>query len=113
MIAKAERDFTSSIKKLVQKVDDVDQGVMRALTRAVSDTSIDGGGFGGFNAHAEGDLEKAGAPETATRTDGWKSDGKATANGPDVGAVPTGPAYGKQGCSRHMPISATRPRKDR
>lgn len=97
--AEAERQWTSKIAKAVRAVDDADQSVKRALSRAVADVSLDGSGFGGFNANAEGDLAKAGVPDskTATQTDGWKREGDAKANGPDVGASATGPAYGKQG----------------
>ncbi|WP_419998344.1 DUF6571 family protein [Streptomyces boninensis] len=58
-VRKHEAEFTEEIAKAVRAVDDADQGVKLALTTAVRDTSGDGSGFGGFNAHAESDTEKA------------------------------------------------------
>ncbi|MEX2981326.1 hypothetical protein [Streptomyces sp. C36] len=83
----AAQEWTDGIAKAVRAVDEADQGVKRALIRAA--------GFGGFNAHAEGDLAKAGAPDiSATRADGWKI--KTT--GPGLGFTATGsPSYGKEG----------------
>ncbi|PSJ27597.1 hypothetical protein B7P34_16715 [Streptosporangium nondiastaticum] len=80
------QEWTDSIAKAVQAVDEADQSIRRALTRAA--------GFGGFNADAEGDLTKAGVPEArATTTDGWK----VTATGPAAGSSATGsPSYGKE-----------------
>lgn len=75
VIKKAERGFTSSIKKLVKEADDADHGVKLALTAAVTDT--DGkGSLNGFNSAAEGDMEKVEAKrasELATKLD---SEGK-------------------------------------
>ncbi|MBO8189236.1 hypothetical protein [Streptomyces spirodelae] len=94
----AEQDWTRKIAKAVQAVDKADQKIKRALIRAVEDLSLDGRGIGGFNAHPETDLDKAGMPEeTCTRTDGWVSKGKHTVTGPDIGFSATGPGYGREG----------------
>ncbi|WLW51823.1 hypothetical protein [Streptomyces sp. YU58] len=88
--------WTDDIAKAVRAVDEADQSVKRALARATRDGSMNGIGMGGFNAHAEGDLAKAGKaePKTRTKTDGWVSDGEAEASGPDVGKSVTGPDTG-------------------
>ncbi|GAX52340.1 hypothetical protein [Streptomyces olivochromogenes] len=88
--------WTDDIAKAVKAVDDADQSVKRALVRATSDVSTDGLGFGGFNAHAVGDLAKAGKPDpkTTTKTDGWVSDGESEASGPGVGTEVSGPDTG-------------------
>ncbi|MFL0395179.1 hypothetical protein ACH0CM_20955 [Streptomyces albus] len=94
----AEHAWTVKIAKAVQAVDDADEKAKRALIRAASDISPDGRGIGGFNAHAEGDLDKAGAPEaTATKTNGWTSKSKTTVTGPGAGFSATGPGYGREG----------------
>lgn len=91
------QEWTDDIAAAVKAVDDADQGVKRALTRATTDASQDGSGYGGFNARDVGDLKQAGAPEaTATKTNGWASDGKASLTGPDAGFTATGPKYGKE-----------------
>ncbi|NUK05298.1 hypothetical protein [Streptomyces lunaelactis] len=83
------QEWTHDIAAAVKAVDDADQGVQRALTRATMDISTDGSGIGGFNARDVGGLKKAGAPdaETATQTDSW----------PHTGFTVTGPKYGKEG----------------
>lgn len=88
--------WTDDIAKAVKAVDDADQSVKRALVRATSDVSTDGLGFGGFNAHAVGDLAKAGKPDpkTPTKTDGWISKGESEASGPGVGTEVSGPDTG-------------------
>ncbi|MFH9684497.1 hypothetical protein [Streptomyces globisporus] len=91
------QEWTDAVAAAVNAVDTADQGVKRALTRAAADTSMDGGGLGGFNAREVGDLAKAGAPEVATKPDGWISAGKTSVTGPDVGFTVTGPKYGKEG----------------
>lgn len=85
--------WTDSIAKAVKAVDDADQSVKRALSRATSDVTTDGFGIGGFNAHAEGDLAKAGKPDpkTGTKDGGWVSEGETDASGPGTGASATGP----------------------
>ncbi|MFF7392758.1 hypothetical protein ACFZAE_30480 [Streptomyces scabiei] len=85
--------WTDDIAKAVKAVDDADQSVKRALTRATSDVSINGIGIGGFNAQAEGDLAKAGKPDpkSTTKSDGWVSEGDSEASGPGVGTSVTGP----------------------
>lgn len=95
----AEQEWTDTIARAVHAVDEVDQGVKRALGRAATDASAGVGAFSGFNAHAEGDLKKAGAPDVvATKTDGWKTEGKVTVTGPAVGlSVSDGPKSGKEG----------------
>ncbi len=84
----AAQEWTAAIAKAVRAVDEADQGVQRALSSAVAFS-------GGFNAHAEGDLARASAPEVSTtKTDGWK----VKATGPGIGFDATGsPSYGKQG----------------
>ncbi|MFE9387538.1 hypothetical protein ACFYMO_30610 [Streptomyces sp. NPDC007025] len=100
--AKAAQTWTDKITKAVEAVDEADQKAKRALTRAVSDTSPDGIGIAGFNAHAEGDLDKAGAPENTphTKTDGWTAKGNFKANGPAAGGSLLGPGYGRQGMAK-------------
>lgn len=53
-----ESHWTQSIGSLVQAFDDADQGVKLALTAAVKSSGILGTGVNGFNAKAEGDIEK-------------------------------------------------------
>ncbi|MFD7163973.1 hypothetical protein [Streptomyces violascens] len=88
-----EQGWTEDIAKAVQAVDETDQSVRRALTRAASTISLDGrGGLSGFNAHAEGDLSKAGKPDepvTAMKTDGL-----------DTGVSVSGPKYGKEASAK-------------
>ncbi|MCC2280611.1 hypothetical protein LKL35_35185 [Streptomyces sp. ET3-23] len=93
------REWTDAIAKAVRTVDEADQGVKRALTRAATDPSAAVGALSGFNSHAEGDLKKAGAPDVvATKTDGWKTEGKVTVTGPKLGfSVNDGPKSGKEG----------------
>ncbi|MEU0148437.1 hypothetical protein ABZ119_21105 [Streptomyces sp. NPDC006288] len=90
----------------VKVVSEVDETVRTALAAAVVDSNKDAFGKGddvtlnGFNGHAEGDLAKAGAPgvgATTTKTDGWKSEGSASATGPSAEFKVTGPKYGKEG----------------
>ncbi|MCC3766650.1 hypothetical protein [Streptomyces sp. UNOC14_S4] len=112
--AQGAQAWTDVIAKAVEAVNEADEGVQRALTRASSAVSLDGGGWGGFNARAESDLTKAGAPmseaaakghtksdkwiaEGKTKTHGWTVEGKITATGPAAGVSASGPAYGKQG----------------
>ncbi|MGW7431076.1 hypothetical protein ACWGIN_16155 [Streptomyces sp. NPDC054861] len=89
----------------VRAATEADTSVKTALAAAVVDSNKDAFGKGadgtlnGFNAHAEGDLAKAGAPsddKATTKTDGWKSEGKASATGPGAEFKVTGPAYGKE-----------------
>ncbi|MEV4971317.1 hypothetical protein [Streptomyces scopuliridis] len=87
------QQWTDDIAKAVKAVDDADQSVKRALSRATSDASMDGIGIGGFNAKAEGDLAKAGKPDpkVETKDGGWVVEGEADATGPETGASATGP----------------------
>ncbi|MFI9721674.1 hypothetical protein ACIHFE_18785 [Streptomyces sp. NPDC052396] len=89
------QEWTDAIAKAVHAVDEADQGVQRALSRA-SAPSMDPANFGGFNAHAQTDLAKAGAPDpvVATKTDAWK------VTGPDVGVSVSGPGSGKEGSAK-------------
>jgi hypothetical protein len=86
--------WTDDIAKAIKAVDEADQSVKRALARATSDGSADGIGIGGFNAHAVGDLAKAGKPNPKTKPDGWVSEGESEASGPGVGTSVTGPDTG-------------------
>ncbi|MFI6879352.1 hypothetical protein ACIBL6_38530 [Streptomyces sp. NPDC050400] len=90
------KDWSDAIAKAVQAVDDCDQSVKRALSRASSDVNTDGLGFGGFNAHADGDLKTAGKPEPKSekKDGGWVSEGEAEASGPEAGAEAKGPDVG-------------------
>ncbi|MFC7843475.1 hypothetical protein [Streptomyces sp. NPDC057382] len=90
----------------VRAISEADQTVKTALTAAVVDSNKDAFGkgddatFNGFNAHADGDLAHAGgskADEAKTKTDGWTSEGKASAKGPSAEFKVTGPKYGKEG----------------
>ncbi|MFE7114028.1 hypothetical protein ACFU99_01195 [Streptomyces sp. NPDC057654] len=54
----AESYWTKHIEQAVRAVDDADQGVKLALTTAVHNTDVMHGGLAGFNASAEGDIEK-------------------------------------------------------
>ncbi|GHF55455.1 hypothetical protein [Streptomyces morookaense] len=98
----AAQEWTDTIARAVRAVDEADQGAKRALSRAATDPSAAVGALSGFNAHAEGDLMKAGAPEVAaTKTDGWKTEGKITATGPALGfTVSDGPKSGKEGSAK-------------
>ncbi|MET9418082.1 hypothetical protein ABZY03_28615 [Streptomyces klenkii] len=53
-----ESHWTQSIGNLVQAFDDADQGVKLALTAATKSSDVLNGGVHGFNAKAEGDIEK-------------------------------------------------------
>ncbi|MCC3774961.1 hypothetical protein [Streptomyces sp. UNOB3_S3] len=64
-IAKAEDSWNRRIADAVRAFDDADQGVKLALTSAVQNTDILNGGLNGFNARAEGDIEKVEAREAA------------------------------------------------
>ena len=92
----AAQGWSDDIAKAVKAVDEADQSVKRALTRATMDASTDGIAIGGFNAHAVGDLAKAGKPDpkTPTKTDGWISEGESDASGPGVGTSASGPDTG-------------------
>ncbi|MHA7961821.1 hypothetical protein ACX9I7_29170 [Streptomyces sp. L500] len=73
-IAKAEDSWNRRIADVVRAFDDADQGVKLALTSAAQDTTPDllDGTPHGFNANAEGDIEKAEAKEAyelATKLD--------------------------------------------
>ncbi|OKJ17749.1 hypothetical protein AMK21_25450 [Streptomyces sp. CB00316] len=88
--------WTDQIAKAVKAVDDADQSVKRALSRATSDASIDGIGIGGFNTQAEGDLAKAGKPDPKPgKKDGWVAETDSEASGPAVGTDASGPNIGK------------------
>ncbi|MEU3351351.1 hypothetical protein [Streptomyces sp. NPDC037389] len=64
-IAKAENSWNQRIAEAVRAFDDADQGVKLALTTAVQDATPDllDGTPHGFNANAEGDIEKVEAKE--------------------------------------------------
>lgn len=62
-IAQAEEAWTQHIAGLVRATDDADQGVKLALQAAVQDTDLLDGFGNGFNAKAEGDIEKVEAKE--------------------------------------------------
>lgn len=57
-IASKEAAWTQHIDAVVKAFDDADHGVKLALTTAVQNTDILHGGAHGFNAKAEGDIEK-------------------------------------------------------
>ncbi|URM92256.1 hypothetical protein LUW75_22440 [Streptomyces sp. MRC013] len=93
------------IEDRVKAVDETDQHVKATLSAAVVDSNKDAFGRGsgkdatlnGFNAYAEGDLDKA--PKTLPAEeakDGTKTSG-ATVTGPDVGFTVSGVKYGKEG----------------
>ncbi|GAA3118318.1 hypothetical protein GCM10010449_45480 [Streptomyces rectiviolaceus] len=93
--------WTDEIAKAVKAIDESDQSIRRALDRAVTDTSPDGGGRNGFNASAVGDLKKAGArEESATQSNGWSADRKGEVTGPYADATATGVGYGKEGMAK-------------
>ncbi|MFF8591419.1 hypothetical protein ACF061_08190 [Streptomyces sp. NPDC015220] len=86
------------IDQLVKDVGVADADVQTALTAVVIDTDISDGTLGGFNGHAQSDIDKYTSQDTHTRTDGWKSEGKTSATGPGAGfSVTTDPKYGKEG----------------
>lgn len=88
--------WTDTIAKAVKAVDDADQSVKRALSRATNDVSMDGTGIGGFNSRAEGDLAKAGKPDPKPgKKDGWVAETDSEASGPGVGTDASGPNIGK------------------
>jgi hypothetical protein len=106
--SQAAQEWTAEIAKAVHAVDDADQSVKLALTRAAGDTSPDGGGIGGFNAHADGDLPQGATHgrdgrdgrDGKTQTDGWHADGSTTVLGPNAGVSTSGTGYGKQGSAK-------------
>ncbi|MEU3755556.1 hypothetical protein AB0H17_22735 [Streptomyces olivoreticuli] len=65
VIAQAEEAWTQLIAGLVRAADDADQGVKLALQAAVQDTDLTDGFANGFNAKAEGDIEKVEAKKAA------------------------------------------------
>ncbi|GGO34787.1 hypothetical protein GCM10012286_04420 [Streptomyces lasiicapitis] len=85
-------EWAEAIDRVVKAVTEADNRVKIALETAVVDSNVHDGV--GFNARAEGDLDKV-KPETAadtgTRSNGWR---------PDVGASATGVGYGKQGMAK-------------
>ncbi|MET9952103.1 hypothetical protein ABZ135_11225 [Streptomyces sp. NPDC006339] len=108
MIRESVASWQRHIDDRVKAVGEADQNVRTALAAAVVDSNKDAFGkgndatFGGFNAHAEGDLAKATAAAKAkddptTKTDGWKSEGKADVTGPGAEFKVVGPKYGKEG----------------
>ncbi|MFF3217110.1 hypothetical protein ACFYYB_41645 [Streptomyces sp. NPDC002886] len=106
LIREAVATWQQHIDDRVKAVSGADQTVKTALSAAVVDSNKDAFGkgndatFNGFNAHPEGDLGKAGAPgadEVPTKTDGWSSEGSASAKGPGAEFKVTGPKYGKEG----------------
>ncbi|MFF4534518.1 DUF6571 family protein [Streptomyces sp. NPDC001407] len=60
-----EATWSARIATAVQAVDDADQGVKLALQAAVQDTDLFDGFANGFNAKAEGDIEKVEAKKAA------------------------------------------------
>ncbi|UQI47566.1 hypothetical protein M1P56_26095 [Streptomyces sp. HU2014] len=70
-IPKAEASWTQHIADIVQQFDDADQGVKLALKAATQDSDPNDGITNGFNAKAEGDIEKVEAHE-ASRLAGIK-----------------------------------------
>ncbi|WP_421106431.1 hypothetical protein [Streptomyces sp. NEAU-S77] len=100
----AESTWTHAIKKAVQDVDEVDKSVKLALRGAAGIDAADAFRLGGhdFNPKAIGDIEvyearQAKDGKTATQVDGWKSEGTASASGPDSGVTISGVKYGKEG----------------
>ncbi|WP_432038928.1 hypothetical protein [Streptomyces cucumeris] len=91
-----EQEWTDEITKAVKAVDTLDRSVKRALSRATRDSSADGSGIGGFNAQAEDDLEKAGAPTPKPTPSEWKVESKRDLTGPDSDFSATGVGYGKE-----------------
>lgn len=98
----AAQEWTAEISKAVHAVDEADQSVKAALARAAGDTSPDGGGIGGFNAHAVAELPRPAPHDKAgrTKTDGWHADGSTTVLGPNAGTSTSGTGYGKQGSAK-------------
>ncbi|MFI9585444.1 hypothetical protein ACIHCQ_27110 [Streptomyces sp. NPDC052236] len=102
-IRKSVSSWQERIDQVVKDVGDADKGVEIAFTAVVIDSEVKDGTINGFNGQALGDIEKYEADEasnTATKTNGWTADGKATASGPDAGFSATGPKYGKEGSVR-------------
>ncbi|MEV1047192.1 hypothetical protein [Streptomyces sp. NPDC049916] len=106
VIREAVTRWQQHVDDRVEVLTEADRAVRTALAAVVVDSNKDAFGRGGdatlngFNAHAEGDLAKAGArkPDRAgTRTDGWTSEGSASAKGPGAEFKVTGPKYGKEG----------------
>ncbi|MDQ1007616.1 hypothetical protein QFZ82_002101 [Streptomyces sp. V4I23] len=98
-------EWQKLIEDRVKAVHETDEQVKAALSAAVVDSNKDAFGqgsgkdatFNGFNAHAEGDLDKA--PKTVPAgeaKDGTKTDG-VKVTGPDVGFTVSGVKYGKEG----------------
>ncbi|MEV6671552.1 DUF6571 family protein [Streptomyces sp. NPDC051162] len=72
-VASARSDWAQKLADMVNVFDDADHGVRLALTTAVQDTDLFDGTANGFNAKAEGDLEKVEAKETIRLAEKLKS----------------------------------------
>ncbi|MEV6674187.1 hypothetical protein [Streptomyces sp. NPDC051162] len=72
-VATARSEWAQNIADRVKVFDDADHGVRMALTTAVQDTDLFDGTANGFNAKAEGDLEKVEAKETIRLAEKLKS----------------------------------------
>ncbi|WKK25539.1 hypothetical protein QZH56_08055 [Streptomyces olivoreticuli] len=72
-VASARSDWAQKIADMVTVFDDADHGVRMALTTAVQDTDLFDSTANGFNAKAEGDLEKVEAKETIRLAEKLKS----------------------------------------
>ncbi|WP_189175074.1 hypothetical protein [Streptomyces lasiicapitis] len=94
------QEWTERIANAVRAVDDADQSVRQALTRAAGSAPAKRGGAVGFNPYADGDLDKPClAPSGDTSSDGtsWRADGNVELTGPGIDYSLSGPGYGRQG----------------
>ncbi|MER5298007.1 hypothetical protein ABT039_00935 [Streptomyces lasiicapitis] len=94
------QEWTERIANAVRAVDDADQSVRQALTRAAGSDPAKRGGAVGFNPYADGDLDKPClAPSGDTSSDGtsWQADGNVELTGPGIDYSLSGPGYGRQG----------------
>ncbi|WJV48136.1 hypothetical protein [Streptomyces flavofungini] len=103
MMAKARsaaQEWTERIADAVRAVDDADQSVRRALTRAAGGDPAKRGGAIGFNPYADGNLDKpCVAPSGGASSDGtsWQAEGGVVLTGPGTDYALSGPGYGRQG----------------
>ncbi|GHC61460.1 hypothetical protein [Streptomyces flavofungini] len=96
----AAQEWTERIADAVRAVDDADQSVRRALTRAAGGDPAKRGGAIGFNPYADGNLDKpCVAPAGGASSDGtsWQAEGGVVLTGPGTDYALSGPGYGRQG----------------
>ena len=96
-VRKAVMAWQAHINHVVKSVGDADVGAQIALQAAVQDPDAGDGTLVGFNGAAHSDIKTyraeaaAAAKDSKTETDGWTSEGEASASGPGLGAEAKSP----------------------